>query len=50
LETLQDYDTGGITTPLTFSSSDHAGSKALELNQVQGGSWIAISDYIFVGE
>jgi branched-chain amino acid transport system substrate-binding protein len=49
LETLQDYETGGITAPLTFSSSDHAGSKALELNQVQGGSWIAITDYIEAG-
>jgi len=48
LEALKNYDTGGITTPLTFSSSDHAGSKALKMVEVQNGKWVDISDYIGV--
>ena len=49
LETLENYDTGGITSPLTFSSSDHAGSKALRLYQVENGAWVAITEYIEAG-
>ncbi|MCA9960503.1 MAG: ABC transporter substrate-binding protein [Chloroflexota bacterium] len=46
LETFTNYSTGGVTTPITFTGSDHAGSKALQLYQVQGGQWVKISDYI----
>lgn len=49
LETIQDFDTGGITSPITFSSSDHAGSKALRLYQVENGTWVPITDYIEAG-
>lgn len=50
LETFNDYSTGGVTTPLTFTSTDHAGSKALQLYQVQNGKWVKISDYIEAGK
>lgn len=46
LESIKDYDTGGITTDLTFSTTDHAGSKALRMVRVEGGVWTDITDYI----
>ncbi len=46
LETLSNFDTGGVTSPLSFSSTSHRGNSSLRLYEVQGGSWIAISDYI----
>ncbi len=50
LETYNNYSTGGVTTPITFSSSDHAGSKALQLYQVQNGNWVRFTDYITAGQ
>lgn len=49
LESYSGYSTDGVTTPITFTSTDHAGSKALQLYQVQGGKWEKISDYISAG-
>jgi branched-chain amino acid transport system substrate-binding protein len=49
LEAFSNYSTGGVTTPLTFTATDHAGSKALQLYQVQGGEFVKISDYISAG-
>lgn len=46
LEGYTNYSTGDVTAPITFSGSDHAGSKALQLYQVQGGEWVQISEYI----
>jgi len=46
LETIKDYDTGGITSSITFTPTDHRGSKALKLFQVENGGWNQISDYI----
>jgi len=49
LESFSGYSTGGVTTPITFTANDHAGSKALQLYQVQNGEWERISDYITAG-
>jgi branched-chain amino acid transport system substrate-binding protein len=46
LEEMEGYETGGITSPLTFTPEDHAGNKALVLYQVQDGEWVAVTDYI----
>ena len=46
LETMKDFDTGGVTTKLTFTPDDHRGSKALRLYQVKGGKWTPMTDYI----
>ncbi|MCP5099090.1 MAG: ABC transporter substrate-binding protein [Chloroflexi bacterium] len=48
LEGMSSIDTGGITTPLSFSSSDHAGNKAVQFFEVQGGTWTAVSDLVTV--
>lgn len=50
LETIQNFDTGGITSPISFSSTSHKGNNALRLYQVQGGKWTKISDFISAGE
>jgi len=46
LESISNYDTGGITAPLTFTPTDHRGNKALKLFKVDGGQWQQMSDYI----
>ncbi len=46
LETISNFDTGGVTSPLTFTATDHAGNKALRLYEVKNGKWEPISDFI----
>jgi branched-chain amino acid transport system substrate-binding protein len=49
LETYSNYSTGDVTTPISFSSSDHAGNKALQLFQVSGGAHQKLTDFIEAG-
>jgi branched-chain amino acid transport system substrate-binding protein len=46
LETLTNFETGGITPPITFSPTSHKGAMALRIYQVQEGEWVPISSYI----
>lgn len=46
LETLEGFDTGGITAPITFTAEDHRGNRALAIYQVQDGVWVEASDVI----
>jgi branched-chain amino acid transport system substrate-binding protein len=46
LETIQNFDTGGVTSPISFSATSHRGNSALTLFQVQNGKWVKISDFI----
>ncbi len=46
LETINNFDTGGVTAPITFTPTDHRGNKALKLFKVEGGQWMQMSDYI----
>ena len=46
LETIQNFSTGDVTTPISFSATSHRGNNALKLYQVQGGKWMNISDFI----
>ncbi len=46
LESINNFDTGGVTAPISFSPTSHRGNNALRLFQVQGGEWKQISDYI----
>jgi branched-chain amino acid transport system substrate-binding protein len=46
LETIKDFDTGGVTSPLTFTPTSHRGNNALRLYQVENGAWVSISDFI----
>lgn len=46
LETLKDFDLGGLGSPLTFSPTDHAGAKKARVYQVKGGKWQPITDWV----
>ena len=48
LETLKNFDTGGVTVPITFTPSDHRGSKGLRLFKVENGKWVQMTDYRYV--
>lgn len=49
LEGMENYETGGITSPLTYSAEDHGGNKALQLFVVNDGTWNSLTDYIQAG-
>ena len=46
LETLADYDMGGVTVPVTLTPTDHRGSKGLRIFRVEGGEWVPITDFV----
>ena len=46
LESIQNFDTQGVSAPISFSSSSHRGNNALRLFEVSGGQWAQLSDYI----
>lgn len=46
LETIQNFDTGGVTSPISFSSASHKGNNSLRLYKVEGGKWMQLSDFI----
>lgn len=46
LEQLQNVDTGGITSPISFGPTDHKGATALRLYRVQNGAWQPITDVL----
>jgi branched-chain amino acid transport system substrate-binding protein len=46
LETLKDFNTGGVAAPITFSATDHRGNKTLKIYQVKGGKWQPITDLL----
>ncbi len=46
LESIQNFETGGVTAPISFSPTSHKGNNALRLFKVEGGKWVQLSDYI----
>ena len=46
LETFTDYDMGGVTAPVTFTRTDHRGSKGLRIFRVEGGTWAPLTDFV----
>lgn len=46
LETLTDFETGGVTAPITFTAEDHRGNRALHVYRVEDGLWVEASDLI----
>lgn len=46
LESYNNYSTGGVTAPLTYTADNHAGNTSLQLYEVQNGEHVRISDYI----
>jgi len=46
LETVSDFSTGDVTSPIGFTADSHRGNKALKLYKVEGGVWKSVSDFI----
>ena len=46
LETFTDFDMQGVTVPLTFTPTDHLGSKGLRIFRVEGGEWLPVTEFI----
>ncbi len=44
LESIQNYDTGGITDKVTLSAENHRACNTLRIGQVRNGRWIMISE------
>ena len=45
LEELVDFDTGGVTYPITFTASDHRGAKGMRLYRVADGAWAPMTEF-----
>ena len=45
LETLKDFDLGGLTAPVTYTSSDHRPSTRTPIYQVKGGKLAKVKEY-----
>ncbi|HVS62162.1 MAG TPA: ABC transporter substrate-binding protein [Thermoanaerobaculia bacterium] len=43
LETLDGYETGGVTAPVTYTPTDHRGIKGMRIFQVQDGKWAPLT-------
>lgn len=50
LESLQNFSTGDVTSPISFSASSHKGNNSLHLYKVTGGAWAQVSDAISAGQ
>ena len=46
LESISEFDTGGVTAPVSFSASSHKGCSKLKLGRVVNGRWKIITDYL----
>jgi branched-chain amino acid transport system substrate-binding protein len=46
LESLKDFNTGDVTTNISFSADSHKGNDALKLFKVEGGKWVQVSEFI----
>jgi branched-chain amino acid transport system substrate-binding protein len=44
LETLDGLETGGVTSPVTYTATDHRGIKGMRIFQVQGGKWVPVTE------
>ena len=46
LEEISGFETGGVSEPITFSTTSHAGLKAAPLYQVKDGKWTKLTDLL----
>ena len=46
METIDGLDTGGAGPPLTFTPSDHRGSKGLRLFRAEDGMWSPLTEFL----
>jgi len=46
LNQFKNFDTGGLAPPLTFTDTDHRGSMAAKIYEVQGGKMVDVSGWV----
>ena len=46
LEGLTDFDTGGLTVPLSFSAKSHKGSMGLRIYEIQKGHFVQVKEVL----
>ena len=46
LETFTDFDMQGVTVPITFTPTDHLGSRGLRIFRVEEGEWLPVTEFI----
>jgi len=46
LESLKDFDTGGLSAPVTFTAQSHRGSEKVRLAEVKNGKFVYLTDWI----
>lgn len=46
LETLENFETGGLMAPVTFTPEDHRANRALQVYRVENSVWVEASDLI----
>jgi len=51
LESLKDFDTGGVTVPLTFSEQSHKGNLSTKVYKadVKQNRWLPVTEYVKAG-
>ncbi len=46
LESIRDFETGGVTVPISFSADDHRGAKGTRLFRVEDGVWQPFTEFL----
>ena len=46
LETIRDFDVGGVAPPISFTPTDHRGSKGLRLFRSEAGVWEPLTEFL----
>ena len=46
LENMKDFDTGGLTVPISFSKTSHKGSMGLRIYQIQKGHFVQVKQVL----
>jgi branched-chain amino acid transport system substrate-binding protein len=44
MESIRDFDTGGVTPPITFGPDEHHGMRGMRLYKVEGGKWAPFTE------
>ena len=45
METLKDYDLGGLTNPVTYTATDHRPSTKTPIYMIKGGKLVKVAEY-----
>lgn len=48
LESISNFETGGVTVPISFSADDHRGAKGTRLFRIEDGVWLPLTEFLTV--